>query len=96
MRKKNGRAYGHITVTGGEPFIRSDFLELLDILSANRKYFSFAILTNGSFIDDAMACHLRTLSLLSFRSASKVQSPLMTAFEAREILRKQFRLLNTW
>lgn len=61
MRMENGRAYGHITITGGEPFIRSDFLGLLDILSANRKYFSFAILTNGSFIDDAMARCLRNL-----------------------------------
>ncbi len=62
MRKENGRAYGHITITGGEPFMRSDFLGLLDILSANRKYFSFAILTNGSSIDDVMAGSLRKLN----------------------------------
>ena len=46
---------GHITVTGGEPFVRRDFLDLLKIFSADRKYYSFAILTNGSFIDAAMA-----------------------------------------
>jgi len=50
---------GHITVTGGEPFVRRDFLDLLEVFSANRKHFSFAILTNGSFIDAAMARRLR-------------------------------------
>jgi radical SAM protein with 4Fe4S-binding SPASM domain len=51
----------HITVTGGEPFIRQDFLDFLEILSANREHFSFAILTNGSFIDATMANRLRLL-----------------------------------
>ncbi|MDP6555066.1 MAG: radical SAM protein [Pirellulaceae bacterium] len=52
---------GHITVTGGEPFVRRDFLDLLEVFAANRKRFSFAILTNGTFIDDAMARRLRKL-----------------------------------
>ena len=52
---------GHITVTGGEPFIRRDFLDLLEALAANARYFSFAILTNGTFIDAAMARRLREL-----------------------------------
>ena len=51
-REANGRTVrGHITVTGGEPFVRQDFLDLLDVFSANRALFSFAILTNGTFID---------------------------------------------
>ncbi len=53
---------GHITVTGGEPFIRRDFLDLLEIFSDNREHFSFAILTNGSFIDAAMARRLHKLN----------------------------------
>jgi radical SAM protein with 4Fe4S-binding SPASM domain len=52
---------GHITVTGGEPFVRRDFLDLLEVFAANRQYFSFAILTNGSLIDTAMARRLRKL-----------------------------------
>jgi radical SAM protein with 4Fe4S-binding SPASM domain len=52
---------GHITVTGGEPFIRPDFLDFLEILSARRDCFSFAILTNGSSIDAPMARHLKNL-----------------------------------
>lgn len=52
---------GHITVTGGEPFVRKDFMDLLEIFAANRKHFSFAILTNGSFIDAIMARRLRKL-----------------------------------
>lgn len=52
---------GHITVTGGEPFVRRDFMDLLEIFSANKKHYSFAILTNGTFLDAAMARRLREL-----------------------------------
>ena len=58
---------GHITVTGGEPFIRRDFLELLEVFAANARYISFSILTNGSFIDDAMARRLRQLGPTSIQ-----------------------------
>ena len=52
---------GHVTVTGGEPFVRKDFLDLLEVFAANRRRFSFAVLTNGSFIDAALAYRLRQL-----------------------------------
>jgi len=55
------RVRAHIDVTGGEPFVRSDFLDLLEVFRANRDRFSFGILTNGSFIDAAMARRLREL-----------------------------------
>jgi radical SAM protein with 4Fe4S-binding SPASM domain len=57
--QRKGR--GHISVTGGEPFVRRDFLDLLEVFAANRAHFSFAILTNGHFIDEAMARRLRRL-----------------------------------
>lgn len=53
------QARGHITITGGEPFIRQDFMDILEVISASN--FSFAILTNGSFIDTNMARRLRNL-----------------------------------
>ena len=53
---------GHITVTGGEPFVREDFLDLLEALSAKKDQFTFAILTNGTLIDEAMARRLRGLA----------------------------------
>jgi radical SAM protein with 4Fe4S-binding SPASM domain len=55
-------ARGHVTVTGGEPFVRRDFLDFLEVLSVNKSRFSFAILTNGSFIDAAMARQLSHLN----------------------------------
>ena len=53
---------GHITITGGEPFVRNDFLDLLEVFEKNKNEFSFAILTNGSFIDASMAKRLRKLN----------------------------------
>ena len=40
---------GHITVTGGEPFVRGDFVELLHEFALRRHSFSFGILL--------MRCH---------------------------------------
>ncbi len=52
---------GHITVTGGEPFMRKDFFDLLEVFAANREIFSFAILTNGGFVDADAARRLKKL-----------------------------------
>jgi len=57
---KNG-IRGHLTVTGGEPFLRPDFMELLQSFSADRGLCSFAILTNGTLIDQAAASRLGKL-----------------------------------
>lgn len=55
-----GLARGHINVTGGEPFLRSDFLELLATFRSTPRL-SYAILTNGTMIDRSMARELRRL-----------------------------------
>ncbi|MGE0087225.1 MAG: radical SAM protein [Desulfococcaceae bacterium] len=52
----------HITLAGGEPFVRKDFPDLLEVLHARRSEFSFAILSNGSFTDAKMARYLKKLS----------------------------------
>lgn len=54
---------GHITVTGGEPFLREDFLDLLEVFSAHKNQFSFAVLTNGSHIDAKMARYLKGVGI---------------------------------
>ena len=51
----------HINVTGGEPFIRDDFISLLELFHSNKAFFSYGILTNGTFIDTAMAKYLAKL-----------------------------------
>ncbi|GMU22989.1 MAG: putative coenzyme PQQ synthesis protein E PqqE [Phycisphaerae bacterium] len=52
---------GHVTLTGGEPFVREDLWNLLEILSACRPLLSFALLTNGTLIDGVIARRLRKL-----------------------------------
>ncbi|MCX7924024.1 MAG: radical SAM protein [Clostridia bacterium] len=51
----------HITVTGGEPFVREDFMRLLEVLSSHKHLFSFSILTNGSLITPAVSRYLKKL-----------------------------------
>ncbi len=58
-RRGGRRVPAHVTVTGGEPFVRDDILDLLDYLAAHRDRFSLAILTNGTLIDARLARFLR-------------------------------------
>jgi radical SAM protein with 4Fe4S-binding SPASM domain len=53
---------GHITITGGDPFMREDFFQLLENLAGHRKWFTFAVLTNGLAIDGPTARSLESLS----------------------------------
>lgn len=52
---------GHINVTGGEPLVRDDILELLEVLHCEREWLTYGLLTNGSLIDREMAARLTRL-----------------------------------
>lgn len=56
------RLPAHITISGGEPFLRDDCFDLLQRLHDLRREFSFAILTSGSRIDAATAMRLTPLA----------------------------------
>lgn len=55
---KAPRIKGHITLTGGEPFAHPEVPDLLERIAALPDEFTFAILCNGTLIDDAMARRL--------------------------------------
>ncbi len=46
---------GHINFTGGEPFLKKSFPSLLEEASRYRGLLSFAVLTNGTLINDPLA-----------------------------------------
>lgn len=52
---------GWINVTGGEPFLRPDCLDLLEFLSLERDWLGFGVLTNGTLIDNRLARYLAYL-----------------------------------
>jgi MoaA/NifB/PqqE/SkfB family radical SAM enzyme len=52
---------GHITLTGGEPFLHPHFTDLMEVIAAKPRL-GFAILSNGTFIDADMAGRLRELA----------------------------------
>lgn len=58
-KAKNINYRGHINITGGEPFVRKDIFEIIDLLYKNRKYFSYGILTNGTLITDEIVSILK-------------------------------------
>jgi len=60
-RLEHEQAKGHLTITGGEPFVRSDFFDFLEILYSKRQNYSYSVLTNGSFIYDNTAKQLAKL-----------------------------------
>ena len=46
LNKNNEKLGAHINFTGGEPFIKKNFLDLLEVVNS-RGFFTFGILTNG-------------------------------------------------
>ncbi len=65
-KKKGFR--GHINFTGGEPFIRKDFPEILNL--CEKEEISFGILTNATLIDPDTADMLKSFRHLSFVQTS--------------------------
>ena len=55
----NIKRKAHINITGGEPFFRKDIKEILLYLGNNKEYFTYGVLSNGSFIDEEMIRVLR-------------------------------------
>ena len=53
------RIKAHINFTGGEPFIKQEFLDLLEVVSRNR-VFSFGILSNGSLLPQSGLSRLKS------------------------------------
>jgi len=72
-----------ITLTGGEPFLRSDFFDLLDEIAKHRRLFRFAILTNGMLIVQQTARRLARMK------PDYVQVSLDGMKETHEALRGQ-------
>lgn len=60
-RESESPPRGIVNVSGGEPFVRGDFLELLAVLGAHRPEIQYGILTNGTLIDRSVARRLRDL-----------------------------------
>lgn len=60
-RRPAGRTGAQVTITGGEPFMHANCLDLLDTLSMHKKRLGIAILTNGTMIDDRLARYLGLL-----------------------------------
>ena len=54
---------GQLSVTGGEPFIRKDFMQILELFHKNKEFFKYSIMTNGSFITDEVADQLVKLEV---------------------------------
>ena len=50
---------GQINITGGEPFIREDIWELLDLFRHYKKHFDFGVLTNGSLLNEEVVKRLK-------------------------------------
>jgi radical SAM protein with 4Fe4S-binding SPASM domain len=55
LRQRSVRQKGHVTVTGGEPLSRQDCAPFLEELSQHKDLFSFAVLTNGTLLDQSWA-----------------------------------------
>ena len=51
-KANNVKTCGQINVTGGEPFVFKHIWDLLDYFKEKSRYFDFAVLTNGSLLNE--------------------------------------------
>ncbi len=61
-RRRGQPTPGQINITGGEPFAVPWFYDLLNDLARTKRHLSYAVLSNGTRIDDAGAERLKTLT----------------------------------
>jgi radical SAM protein with 4Fe4S-binding SPASM domain len=61
VNHKQEKYRSHITITGGEPFAHSNFINLLQLIAADRELYSFAILSNGTLLNKDVTAELRAL-----------------------------------
>lgn len=74
-------ARAHISLTGGEPFMRADMDKLLAYLGERRSLFSYSVLSNGTLLDRRM------IALLKETGASHVQLSIDGCRETHDALR---------
>jgi len=89
---------GHVNFTGGEPFLTEYLWELMDLCERNE--ISFGILTNGTLIDEKIACKLKRYKKLRF-----IQFSLEGSAKTHDYIRgkgsfqktsKAIKLVNTY
>ncbi|MGM5482123.1 MAG: radical SAM protein [Nanobdellota archaeon] len=56
-----------LNITGGEPFIRPDFMRFLYEVSKASHLFNFGILSNGSYLDERIVKFLKKIGLRSYQ-----------------------------
>lgn len=83
----NGKA--HINITGGEPFIRTDIMRILELMNKNSDKFSYGILTNGSLITNQIARKIKELNV------SYVQLSIDGDIEKHDSIRGEGNLYQT-
>lgn len=89
---------GHINITGGDPLMHPHFFKLLELLHEKRKYFSYGILANATYIDDSMLLQFKKYSVefiqLSLDGSKEIHDQLRGAgdfqrtIQALSILKK--------
>lgn len=52
---------GRINITGGEPFLRKDFFDFLELVNGYKEYCTFGVMCNGTMISDEYAAMLKEL-----------------------------------
>ncbi|MBQ9387059.1 MAG: radical SAM protein [Lachnospiraceae bacterium] len=95
LRKKYNKEHnifckGHINITGGEPFIRKDILDILSYLHSKKNEISYGVLSNGSFIDE------KIMIALAYTGAAFVQLSIDGDEKTHDGLRKKGDYIRTF
>lgn len=87
-----------MAITGGEPFARGDFIDLLEIISAHKDVLDLYILTNGTLIDKNKAKKIKEYGVskvqVSIEGDEKTHDEIRGAGSFRKAIRGIEHLVN--
>lgn len=87
-----------LSITGGEPFLRTDFLQFLKTLSSNKEFFYFILLSNGTLITKELAYKLKEYGIrqvqISIEGSEKIHNYIRGEGTFKKALNGIEHLLN--
>lgn len=83
-----------ISITGGEPLIRSDFFYLIEKLYENKSLFNYGILSNGVFLDKKNVKKLKKLGISYVQISLEGMEKINDSIRGKGVFKKIIKAVN--
>ena len=85
---------GHINITGGEPFVRTDILEFLAGIAKYKDRWTWSLLSNGAFLNKENVKYVAALGINGFQVSMEGMEEQNDAIRGKDAFRKTVNALK--